>query len=250
MLRSIVEFLSKGIVLKRKLPPEFGSRTLCVSPEGGGLRYWRRSLHNVDPMLLQVAKSCIKPGYTIWDVGGNVGLFAFAAAERSKGGKVAVFEPDIWLCRLLQKSAALNPDLNIDIFPLAVSNTDGLATFHIANRSRSANYLAEAEGTSQAGGVRKSLRVPTVALDTFLTHYEKPDFIKIDAEGAERLVFEGMKHILATVKPVILCEVSSENRSFISETLKKNGYRIYDADKLPRLDEVDAPNYNALAIPV
>lgn len=249
MLRSLIESLSKGIVLKRKLPPEFGSRTLYVSPEGGGLRYWRTGLRNIDPMLLQVAKSCIKPGYTVWDVGGNVGLFAFAAAVRSEGGQVAVFEPDIWLCHLLQKSAGLNSDLNIDIFPLAVSNTDGFATFHIARRSRSANFLAQAEGSSQTGGVRKSLRVPTIALDTFLTHYPKPDFIKIDTEGAEQLVFEGMKEILAAARPVILCEVSGENKSFISEILKKNRYKIYDADKLPEFEEVDAPNYNALAIP-
>lgn len=249
MLRSIVEFLSKGIVLKRKLPPEFGSRTLYVSPEGGGLRYWRTGLNNIDPMLLQVVKTYIKPGYTVWDVGGNVGLFAFASAVQSQGGQVAVFEPDIWLCHLLQKSAELNSDLNIDIFPLAVSNTDGLATFHIAKRSRSANFLAEAEGSSQTGGVRKSLRVPTIALDTFLEHYKKPDFIKIDVEGAEQLVFEGMEKTLATVRPVILCEVSGENRPFITATLKKNRYKIFDPDKLPQLQEVDAPHYNALAIP-
>ncbi len=200
-------------------------------------------------MLLQVVKTYIKPGHTVWDVGGNVGLFAFAAAVRSNGGQVAVFEPDIWLCHLLQKSAELNSDLNIDIFPLAVSNTDGLATFHIANRSRSANYLAEAEGSSQTGGVRKSIRVPTIALDTFLEHYKKPDFIKIDVEGAEQLVFEGMEKILATVRPVILCEVSGENRPFITAILKKNRYKIFDPDKLPELSEVDAPGYNILAIP-
>ncbi len=249
MLRSVLEYLSKGIVLKRKLPADFGSRTLFVSPEGGGLRYWKPALNNIDPMLFQVVKSCIKPGYTIWDVGGNVGLFAFASAVKSNGGQVAIFEPDISLCNLLRKSADLNPDLNIDIFPLAVSNKDGVSVFHIANRSRSSNHLAEVSGLSQTGGIQKSLRIPTVALDSFLAHYARPDFIKIDVEGAEHLVFEGMEKILSTVRPSILCEVSGENSPLIAAILKRNRYKIFNADKLPDFVESDTPAYNALAIP-
>lgn len=249
MLRSLLEKWSRGIVLKRRLPAEFGGRTLYVSPEGGGLRYWKPRLDTIDPMLLHTVREFVKPGHTVWDIGGNLGFFAFPAAVRAKGGRVAVFEPDIFLCHLLRKSTEANPDLPIDIFPLAVSNRDGVAQFNIAERARSTNFLEEASGTTQTGGVRSTLSVPTIRLDSFSQHYPAPDFVKIDVEGAENLVIEGMLEILKNKKPAILCEVSALNFNYVSKTLLAHGYQLFDADQLPERIPAGTPIANILAIP-
>jgi len=249
MLRSLLEKWSRGVVLKRKLPAEFGGRTLYVSPEGGGLRYWKPWLDTIDPMLLHTVRDFIKPGQVVWDVGGNLGFFAFPAAVQASGGRVAVFEPDLFLCYLLRKSAEANPDLPIDIFPLAASNRDGVAQFNIAERARSTNFLAEAAGTTQTGGVRRTFSVPTIRLDSFLQHYPAPDFVKIDVEGAENLVIEGMLYILKEKKPAILCEVSAENFDYVSITLLAHGYQLFDANQLPERIALRAPTDNILAIP-
>lgn len=249
MLRSLLERWSRGVVLKRRLPPEFGSRTLYVSPEGGGLRYWKSRLDTIDPMLLHAVREFIQPGHVVWDLGGNLGFFAFPAAVRARGGSVAVFEPDLFLCHLLRKSTEANPDLPVDIFPLAVSNRDGVARFNIAERARSTNFLAESPGSTQTGGVRRTLSVPTVRLDSFVQHYPAPDFVKIDVEGAENLVIEGMTEILKKKKPTVLCEVSVLNFDFVSKTLLAQGYQIFDANKLPERIAAHAPVANIIAIP-
>lgn len=237
------------MVLKRRLPAAFGGRPLFVSPEGGGLRYWKWRTDAIDPMLLNAVNTLVRPGHVVWDVGGNMGFFAFAAAVRAGNGRVAVFEPDLSLCHLLQRSRDANPDLSVDIFPLAVSNRDGIAQFNIAERARSTNFLAEAQGSTQTGGVRQTLSVPTIRLDTFLQHYPAPDLVKIDTETAEHLVVEGMQELLRSARPVVLCEISNNNFDFVAGQLKQLGYRLCDANSLPAMIEVSGPCDNILAIP-
>jgi FkbM family methyltransferase len=249
MIRSIIEKWSRGVVLKRRLPAAFGRRPLFVSPEGGGLRYWKWSTDAIDPMLLNAADALVRPGHVVWDVGGNMGFFAFAAAARAAGGRVAVFEPDLSLCHLLQRSRDANPDLVVDIFPLAVSNRDGVAQFNIARRARSTNFLAETPGSTQTGGVRQTLSVPVVRLDTFLQHYPAPDVVKIDTETAEHLVIEGMQEVLRSARPVVLCEVSGNNFEFVAGQLRQFGYKLFDANELPAMKETSGPCDNILAIP-
>lgn len=250
MLRSLLERWSRGIILKRRLPTEFGSRPVFVSPEGGGLRYWKSRLDTIDPMLTQVVRQFVQAGNTVWDVGGNLGFFAFPAAVKvGVSGRVVIFEPDLFLAHLLRKTADANPDLNIDILALAVSDREGIARFNIAKRARSTNFLAESIGSSQTGGVRQTILVPTARLDFFLDKIPPPDFVKIDVEGAENLVFEGMHKTLSDIRPIVLCEVFNTNWQQISDNLRSHGYRLFDANQLPKMVEASVPIENIIALP-
>ena len=73
-LRLLAERVSRGVVLKRRLPPEFGGARLYVTPEAR-LNLWRHDLRKCDPALLELAREVIKPKDVIWDIGANVGLF-------------------------------------------------------------------------------------------------------------------------------------------------------------------------------
>lgn len=249
MFRRLLEKWSRGIILKKNLPAEFGSRPIFVSPEGGGLRYWKPRLNSIDPMLTQVVRQFVQPGDVVWDVGGNLGFFAFPAAVKAGlKGRVIVFEPDLFLAHILRKTADANPDLNVDVLALAASDRQGIAKFNIAERARSTNFLADASGSTQTGGVRRAILVPTVPLDSLLGQIPSPDLIKIDVEGAENLVFEGMKRVLQEARPIILCEVFKANWDNISANLLANGYRIFDAGRLPEMIEAKAPVENLLAL--
>lgn len=250
MLRSFLEKWSRGIVLKKKLPAEFGNRPIYVSPEGGGLRYWKPGLKTADLMLTAVVRQFIGPGDVVWDIGGNVGLFTFPAAVKTgSNGKVIVFEPDISLAYLLRKTADSNPDLNVEIFALAVSNQPGMAQLNIAQRARASNFLADARGSTQTGGIRRTIAVPTISLDDILRWMEAPRFVKIDVEGAEHLVLQGMTEVLRSAKPTLLCEVSAQNHPFVASVLQTHGYNLYDARALPELKKAEGPVANIIAIP-
>lgn len=249
-LRNLIEVLSRGIVLKRKLPKKYGGRSIYVSPEGG-LRYWKPYLNNIDPMLLKIVDNYIFSKNIVWDVGANLGYFALSAAHKTGNeGRVLCFEPDIWLCSILKRTIERNSDLKLDIMPMAVSDKIGMANFNIAERSRSTNFLSDAYASTQTGGIRQTYSVPTINLDSVLNYYSAPDFIKIDAEGAEHLVFEGMQKILSDHRPIILCEYAIENYDRIYKTLKKNNYEVYNGENPELLTLAQkGVGQNILAIP-
>src|ERR1039458_10790336 len=103
-LRRLAERLSRGVVLRRRLPRDFQRLPLFVTPEAG-LRHWA-GLAGVDRHLLDMARELVKPGAVVWDVGANVGLFAFsAAAITGPSGLVVAIEPDVWLAHLMDRSS-------------------------------------------------------------------------------------------------------------------------------------------------
>src|SRR5258708_3367642 len=126
-LRRWAEHVSRGVVLRRRLPAEFRKLPIYVSPEAG-LRYWRRDLGKADPMLCRMARELVTAGSVVWDVGANVGLFSFsAAALAGPSGSVLAIEPDLWLGQLLTRSARRIQKNGADTAPVALSSAAGLA---------------------------------------------------------------------------------------------------------------------------
>src|SRR5437870_11528737 len=113
-LRRCAERLSRGRVLKRRLPAEFGKTPLYVSPDSQ-LKYLKIGREAFDAELLQVALDEIGPGMVVWDVGANVGVFTFAAASLAESGSVLAIEADIWLTQLIRRSANIKENREFDI---------------------------------------------------------------------------------------------------------------------------------------
>ena len=250
MIRNLIEKLSRGVTLKRKLPNS--NRKIYVSPEGGGLRYWKFNMDSIDTMLTYAINNLVKKDDVVWDIGTNVGFFSFLAAEKvGSNGSVLSVEPDTWLVNILKKSCALNKDLNIHVLPVALSNNIGVAYLNIANRSRTANFLSVSPGSTQTGGVREQQVVPTFTLDFLLDSFPKPNFVKVDVEGAERLVFSKSHKLLSEVKPIILTEVEKNNFDFLTSMFRSYDYDLFDADVLHEkgLIHLDKTTANVLAIP-
>lgn len=221
VLRRLAELASRGVVLRRRLPSRFGKRRLYVSPECG-LRYWRFDLDKIDRVLLEAAERYVRPGDVVWDVGANVGLFAFAAAHRAS--QVLAFEPDPWVADLLEKTAA--SFANVSVIRAAVADYCGRGELHIARRARGSNFLL-GKGHTQSGGTRCVSEVEVVTLDSL--DQPPPHVLKIDVETGELAVLEGAAQLIRRFRPTVICEVAKENACAVTACLHE--YELIDADQ-------------------
>jgi FkbM family methyltransferase len=251
MARDMIGQATRSWVFRRRLSAEFGRASLFVTPSAG-LKYLFKATERLDPPLLRNVIELVRENDVVWDVGANIGLFSFAAAAQAgREGHVVAFEPDIWLAQLLRRSCALQSPLSakVTVIPVAVASDVSLRPFLIARRSRAANALA-GYGSGQMGGVSEDQVAPTFNLDWLLAELPAPKVIKCDVEGAETEVFRGQRKILDDIRPVIICEVSSENAAAITGLFREKGYHLYDGERpLAGSKEIGLASWNTVALP-
>lgn len=242
MFRRLAERASRNLVFRRKLPPDFGGRSIFVSPHAA-LRFWIPDSESMDPLLFKMVRQWVKPGAIVWDVGANVGLFSFAAAALAgRSGSVLAIEPDPWLASLLIRTASEpSTDAAVLVLSVAISDQVGVSALHIAKRGRASNFVSNA-GCGEAGGERCSFPVLTVTLDWLSQFFPMPTIIKIDVEGMEHLALAGGSAVLRN-RPVIIAEVAEGNRAAVQACLR--GYRFLMTDMQPARN---VPN-NLIALP-
>lgn len=249
--RDCVEHLSRGVVLRRRLPPMFGRLPLYVTPEAG-LRYWG-PMSRVDPVLYSVGQELVKLGAVVWDVGANVGLFSFcAAALTGRSGSVLAIEPDFWLAQLITKSSQKLAMKKFDcadvkVLCASVSDSNRVSELEVAERARASNHLVEATGSTQAKAERYTQLSVTVTLDSLLEHFPPPSVLKIDVETHEASVLRGATRLLREFHPAIWCEVSAQNSPEVTDLLLSAGYELYGAATLPH-PRIERAWFNTLAL--
>jgi FkbM family methyltransferase len=143
----------------------------------------------------ELLRTQVKPGMTVVDIGANVGYYTCLAARLvGTKGKIYAFEPEPNNYEMLLKNITLNQYQNVIPIQKAVSNKTGKTKLFIDKNNFGAPSLSEGNITSRGGFVE----VETLTLDTFFQgpNMNRPDFIKIDAQGGEGLIIAGAKQVL------------------------------------------------------
>ena len=193
----------------------------------------------------------LRPGNIFLDIGANGGVYTVLAAKRvGQEGHVYAFEPDPRNLALLRQNVELNRLSNVTIVTKAVSNTVGTAQFAISHDG-AMNSLAKNEHAGQQ--IEKWETVPTTTLDAALRELNvtRVDVIKIDVEGAERLVLDGARETLSAHREVTILFESANiaSRSFnysarqILTDLKDLGFALsyFDGGNLTAAGNFDDP---------
>lgn len=145
-------------------------------------------------------------GSTVFDIGANVGFFSVLAARLTgPGGRVVAFEPVDTNAGFIRRNAQLNDLDNISIIEKAVGATTGHAALTLTRYSGGA-VLSDAGAPPDATG---TITVEVVCIDDLLADgsVPVPDVVKIDVEGAELAVLQGMTQTLSEHRPIVLCEI-------------------------------------------
>ena len=163
-----------------------------------------------DLPLTRLFMRFIKPGMTYLEIGTHIGYFTtLAAALVGHHGKIHAFEPNPATFELLEANMSLNKCIYLSqLIPKAVSNQSGATTFHVFNKNPGNSTLSTLPDQllNEWRERPTEVQVPCTTLDDFYAGENLQfDFIKIDAEGAEPLIFEGGPNFLQhRIKPTTL----------------------------------------------
>ncbi len=161
--------------------------------------------------LLPVFEKYIKQGDIVLDVGASFGFYSVFSSRKAK--KVFSFEPTTRAADLLKRNLELNHITNVELHQYGVGNVEQELFLE-------ADPYCSGGNTILTSASSKTTKVKVMPIDKVVLH---ADFIKIDVEGMELQVLEGMKHLLKNSKPVILLEMNQNQRE-ITNFLTEQGY--------------------------
>jgi FkbM family methyltransferase len=187
------------------LPPETEVRILRGSLRGkkwirgaGPNAYWF-GRYEVD--RLREFSDALRPGYVVYDVGANVGIYALHASFAvGDSGWVYAFEPLERNLQYFRKHVSLNRVANCTIVESAVCSQEGTLAFSAAP------WQASMARLSPDG----EISVPCTTLDICIfgkKRFRPPNVVKIDVEGAEVEVLQGATRTITEFHPIIFLEV-------------------------------------------
>lgn len=198
-----------GLQRRRSTMQQGVGRGLLFDPGASNPDY---AIGSNEPAVQDLFARVIRPGMVVYDVGANVGFFTVIAARLTgAGGFVYAFEPDLDNARLVRANLAANDFNQALVVARAVGPTTGVATLQVARYSGGHALVGAAPPPDKVHEVA----VETVALDDFLTQVGvlPPDLVKIDVEGLELPVLDGMERLLRAHRPSLLVELDDATRT-------------------------------------
>lgn len=162
-----------------------------------------------DPWMSRCLKRQLqlKPGAVI-DIGANAGIYLVKLRAIDATRQYYGFEPNPLCHYYVTEVIRLNKFANASCFPFAISNKDEVRMLY-ASKSDDAGASLIPEFKHEAQ-LSYSSNVVTVVADQFmelLTLPEGVSAVKIDVEGAELEVFEGLKATIKKYRPTFYCEI-------------------------------------------
>lgn len=196
--------------------------------------YWYHG-KNREQAVMRLFLELIKPGQTVFDLGGHIGYISLHFANLvGETGKVVVFEPGTNNLPYIEANIRSKP--NIELVKKVVSNTNGEIDFFIEELTGQNNTLLKNfqrfQQNQESAYVQvdyQQVIVESIRLDDFIEQSGyQPDFIKIDVEGAELSVLESAEQYLKKHQPGMMVEVNVKIKE-VFDYLQDLGYVVFNS---------------------
>ena len=184
-----------------------------------------------EPETVNVFSQLAKRSRLFVDVGANTGHYSLCACAINPDIRVIAFEPVPRVYERLQANIELNCWQNRCVCKnVAVSNDSGATKFHVPYSDLPTSGSLSLRGHHDIPG--EIVEVPVTTIDSVLAEGERPDLVKIDVEGFEDKVLEGMVNTLRSSKPALIVECNPDGPYRSVETILTDfGYRFFHLDK-------------------
>lgn len=170
-----------------------------------------------------------------FDVGANIGVYSLYAASKHDNLRVVSFEPVLNNYVALQNNIALNNFRNIESYCIAVSNTCKSDVLYIqdarvGNSGAQLGQKVDDRGNSFEPVDRQTVLSLSIDAMVNLFAFPSPTHVKIDVDGLEGKIIDGMKALLSRERlKSILVEFNSETEQReLTSVLEQYGFLVDD----------------------
>jgi FkbM family methyltransferase len=215
--------------------------------------------HTHEMFLERIFDQYLAPGDIFIDIGANCGYWsAYALSRVGPSGEVHAFEPVPHYFTFVKRLAELNPGFKMNANNVACgAQPDRLPMATVPPRPENFNNYDTNIGSSSlapgfldhAKALTETISVEVIRFDDYLDRHpidlDRVGLIKIDVEGFEAAVFDGMSRVLQKKgrKVPILCEILTDrvrpeplDGAAIIARLEGAGYRCLNATDLKPID--------------
>jgi FkbM family methyltransferase len=150
----------------------------------------------LEPGTRRVVSKLLAPGMNFVDIGAHIGLLTLAGARAvGPSGKVLAIEPVPQTFELLKQALAINGlAQRVEVRCLAAGARRERCKFFVRSVLGHSSFI-RSDTLSDANTVE--IEVDVSPLDDLVPKGERVDLVKIDVEGAELAVLEGMTRVIA-----------------------------------------------------
>jgi FkbM family methyltransferase len=202
---------------------------------------------NLESAVQEAMVRHLGDGGVFYDIGANLGFFAMLGAHLAglETGHVYAFEAAPDNADAIRSNAALNGIGNVTVIAKAVAASAGRARLQVVDDQS----WSKLEQYGEHPYTEQVIEVDLVAIDDLVAAGElrPPTVVKIDVEGAELAVLEGMSSTIDAYRPAIICELHDTHSEFVT-AMHAHGYRLINLEgTIPVAQE--GASAHALALP-
>ncbi len=195
------------------------------------------SLYRLEqPRLRRLYGTFVSPGELVFDVGAAEGYHTEVFLDL--GATVVCLEPQPHFAEVLRRRFADRPDVTVleqaagpraDRLPLSISTGDPeISTLDVEKWSR---------GRYRGRTWDRSVVVPVVTLDEVAAEHGHPSFVKIDVEGYEAGVLEGLRGLPPALSFELTCELLADVAACVAVLEQRGAPRFnYSLSRRHRLE--------------
>ena len=241
-----VHWLERGVL---RIPQGHGGgivldmRYLPVShAHFGSLAFGNLESSVQEAMLRHLGK-----GGVFYDIGANLGFFSLLGAHFAglEEGHVYAFEAAPDNAAAIRANASLNGIANVSVIARAVSARSGRGRLQVVDDQS----WSKLEEYGEHPYTEQVIEVELVSIDELVGSgaVRPPTLVKIDVEGAELAVLEGLRETIERHRPAIICELHDTHAAFVA-AMEGCGYRLINLEGTIPVAEEGA-SAHALALP-
>ena len=163
-----------------------------------------------EPHIAKTCQRLLRTSDIFFDIGANAGCISLdTRASLGEDVRMYLFEPQPSLSSSIRKSITINRFKNIHVLEVLLGNHDGMGELYLTSHAIHASMIPREAAFDK-------IVLPICKVDTLVAsgRCPPPDIIKMDTEGAELQILEGMRQTLVEHSPTILFEADANMNRF------------------------------------